>query len=742
MTMRTRIFSVVAALLLVSSAAFAEEPKKAADEKSQDVPTTAAPSNIEIGPVNRVDIGIRGTAFGANSDAARFQRFQDLRDGATIDLFRYYKQSTNWLFDARGDHIGYRDQQLSATFNQYGKVKAIFEYNQVPLYFSDSTRTLYSSTTPGILTIDDAIQSGIQNKTLTLPGAMTTSAGVFDLRSKRYTTNFDLTYSLSKTIDFKVNAKDVHRNGSQPWAGTFGISNAVASEMAVPIDTRTNELTTAAEWSNNRGFARLAYEGSFFRNDISSLTFDNPVRIDSSATGGTALGRMALWPGSNMNTVSATGTVKLPGRSSAMGFVSYADMAQNDPLLPFTVNSAIGAIPLPRNTAEAKARVTAMNYSFTSRPANILWFSARYRQYNFDNRTEEFAASQWVNYDTSLSTNLLENEPAGYTRHTFDGDASVSPWRYVGFRVGYTREQVDRTFRVVDQTKEDTVRTSADLTGLSWITVRGVYEHSERNGAAVNIAELIAIGEQPSLRQFDISDRNRDRFSTLVQVTPVSTFSVNASAAIGREDYPGANFGLRNNNNNIYTFGFDFVPSDTVTFGATYGYEEYKALQASRTANPLPAMTDQYLNDPTQQFNDPRRDWTDDSKDLVHTVNVSADLLKLIPKTEVRLGYDLSRGRTTYVYGITADSVLPAPAQLPAVRNELHRATADVQYSISKHLAVGGVYWFDRYLVDDFALNPTASLALPAANPALMLLGYAYRPYTANTMWGRLTYLW
>ena len=44
-----------------------------------------------------------------------------------------------------------------------------------------------------------------------------------------------------------------------------------------------------------------------------------------------------------------------------------------------------------------------------------------------------------------------------------------------------------------------------------------------------------------------------------------------------------------------------------------------------------------FLNDPTQTFNDPRRDWTDDSADRVHTVDASFDLLKLIPKTDIKL---------------------------------------------------------------------------------------------------------
>jgi hypothetical protein len=226
-------------------------------------------------------------------------------------------------------------------------------------------------------------------------------------------------------------------------------------------------------------------------------------------------------------------------------------------------------------------------------------------------------------------------------------------------------------------------------------------------------------------------------------VTPLSQLSVNASAGIGRQDYPGTNVGLRNNDNHVYSLGFDLVPSDKVSLGASLGREKYTALQASRTAAPLTANTVAFLNDPSQQFNDPRRDWTDDSADTVTTLTASMDLLKLLPKLDLKLAYDYSRAESTYTYGLAAVSVIAAPVQLSPVVNRLQRATVDGRYFVSRRVAVGLVYWFDQYRVDDFALGPVDSLAQPAtATPTLMLLGYFYRPYTASSLTARFTYLW
>jgi len=731
--MRARLIVTVAALLLITAGARAQE--------------SAPSSGTEFPLVNQLDFGIRGTLFGDNSDRARFQRYRDARDGGTIDLFRFRKETAGSLIKLEGDHVGYRDQRFSGSFNRYGKVKATFEWNQVPLFYNEDTRTLYAVTAPGVLSLPVSVQSGLQDKTTTLPAAIG-GASVVEMRSKRDIASFNLVYSASDAVDFNVTFKNTLRTGVQPYAISYGISNAIASEFAAPLDQRTSDVGAALQWANAYGFVKLGYDGSFFRNDLPSISVGNPLRASDSPTAGPAFGRLAGAPNSDMNTGSALGSVKLPGHSRATAYLSLSNVRNNTTLLPYTSNSAIPEIALDRPTADLTARVMAMNYGFTSAPTSYVWLSARYRQYGYDNRSPAFYVEKLVNYDTSVVTENEHTELLGFTRRTFDGDASVTPFKYLALRAGYTRFDVDYanpstgvSYRMIEKSAEDTGRVSVDLTNVAWLTMRGIFERSKRVGSGLNVEELIAIGEQPSLRQFDISDRNKESFRAIVSVMPVSLFSLNASAGIGREEYPGTNFGLRNNDNNVYSIGVDFSPSDALSMGVTYGFEKYTALQASRTANPLPAGGS--LDDPTQQFNDPRRDWTDDSTDNVRTWNASIDLLKVIPRTELKVGYDYSHGDSTYVYGLAPDTTIAAPVQLPAVTNRLQRGTVDGRYFVSAHLAVGLVYWYDKYDVADFALGPTASLASPATGTtSLMLLGNYYRPYSANTFWARMSYLW
>ena len=82
----------------------------------------------------------------------------------------------------------------------------------------------------------------------------------------------------------------------------------------------------------------------------------------------------------------------------------------------------------------------------------------------------------------------------------------------------------------------------------------------------------------------------------------------------------------------------------------------------------------------------------------------------------------------------------PGPAELPPTKSELGRGTADLTYALARHLAIGVSYWYEQYRVTDFTLDADANPDL--ARGQALLMGYLYRPYTANTVWGRLIYRW
>ena len=592
-TMRIRHSVLFALCVLLAATAPAYAQLLPPNEPEPDTTSPAAAQSIPVSTDNFADFSIRGTAYTDGSDEGRAQRYRDLRGGGTVEFLRFSHDSSTRWFSVQADHAGYRDQRYSAAFNDFGKVKGWFQYNSIPLFFTDQAKTLFSAeggVSENILRIPDAIQTGLQNKTLPY-ASVDALATPFDLRLKRTVTQFSATYTPTRNLDLTVAFSTSAKDGNQPWAGTFGFSDAV--ELPAPVQTRTTDLDSGLEWTNSHGSARVGYYGSFFRNEFTTLVWDNPLRITDSPTLGPLQGREALWPDSNLNTGNISGALNLPARSHATAYLSIGQWTQDNPLIPFTVNSALPIIPLDRQTSDAQARVTSMNYTFSSRPTDTLWISARYKSYDFDNRTPVLHVTNTVSYDTTVAA-FAEGgtSPFSLNRKTFDAAASFTPLRYSAFGVGYTREQIDQTFRTFDTTTENTVRVTYDVSGISWLMARAVYEHAKRVGTGFDEQSLDDIGEQVSLRQFDISDRTANRFSFVAQVIPVSSFSVNGSATVGDEDRPGTTFGLRSNDSRSYSIGADYVPRASVSVGAEYTWEKYTSLQASRQANPGPQFDD------------------------------------------------------------------------------------------------------------------------------------------------------
>jgi MtrB/PioB family decaheme-associated outer membrane protein len=707
-------------VLMLQRAAPAQTPPPG--QQPPPTPTTpAAPLSPRVGSV---DFGVRVNS--RSGDPARFQEFRDLRNGATLNRLRYTRDRETWVFSAAADNVGYRDQRYAAQFDRFGTLRASFEWNQIPWFHSVDTRTPWTQESEGVFRLPDALQASLQGQAASVPLVMQI-ARQFDTRIRRDIADVRLQYTTGANTDWRVNVRSTRRSGEQPWGAGFAF--ALATEQPLPIDQRTNEINTGVEWANDRAMARLAYDGSFYNNDVQSIVWDNPLRLVDIAND-SSQGRMAIFPSSTAHTVSGMGSIRLPGRSRAHAYLSVGSWNQDEPLLPHTINTAIPSPPLSRTTAEAEARILSANIGFNTRPIASLWLNARYRLYDFDNRTPPFAQPFYVRADVGLSESALgTSEPFEYSRNFLDLDASYTPLTFVGFRVGYGLEHDDRTYRFLEQTTEHVLRASVDSTGFSWFSVRAQYEYSQRTGDGFDEQALSAVNEQVSLRQFDISDRKRNRLSTILQVMPTAQLGLTATVGLGTDDRPDTVFGLLDNDHHFYTIAVDYAVTDAVQLGGSYGRENYTTSQKSRQANPGP------------QFEDPTRDWFTDMDEDADTVTANIDLPLVAPRTSVRLAYDYTGSRSRYLYILPPNSTLATPEQLPPVRNRMHRSQADLVYDLTDQVGLGLSYWFDSYRVEDFAQEPEIlePLAFPGSG---VFMGYLLRPYTAHTGWLRLIYRW
>ena len=658
-------------------------------------------------------------------DPARWQRYQDLRDGPLFTDARYAREDPqgNWLFRTTADNAGYLDQRYSALYERTGRFIVSGLWDEIPQFYSVDTRTPYT-TSKSPLRLDDATQRLIQNGQATL-SAWVPMASQFDLVERRDIGNVSVRAAPTPQVDMKGAFTTTRHRGELPWGGSFGFGNDV--EVALPYDSRTNDVTLGTEWTKGRGMVRVAYDGSWFNNLDDTLVWDSPLRLDDSASA-PGQGRMSLWPTNSAQTVSAAGYAKFARRTQLTGFVSYGLWSNDEALQPFTVNSALPQIALPRSTAEAEARVFSTNLNLVSRPLADWELSAHARTYDYDNETTPAVIKQFVSYDTSVGTSLT-NGPQLYAhrRTTFDTDATWSGLHPLALTVGYTRNNGGYDLRIFENTGENVLRVTADAVGSQWLTFRAGYELGDRTGSGLDESLLTEIGEQPGMRHYDVANRTRHRFSGQVDVVPDEEWTFSASGGVGKDDFGGSDFGLQETTFRTISFAADFHKPSGLGGGASYNYERYAGLQRSRSANP-------------GQETDPLRDWTADSRERVNYASLYATPPRIGRNTEARLSYDYSFARGDYLYAVVPGGPLPPPSQLPRVFNKLQQLHVDVRHRLSSRLAATFSYLYEPFRVFDFAFDQTVVDSI--VQPSSLVLGYVYRPYTANSAVLGLKYWW
>ena len=798
--MRTHVVIVTMALALVPALAQAQ-PKPA--PTAQQAPPSQAPAWTQSGTL---DFGARLTD--TTADEARYERYRDLRDGAT-SRFVYGKQTDRYIFDASAFNVGYRDQKYSANYDR-GSVSAGFLWDSIPTNFSYLSYSPWAVNDNGTLTIDPALRRQVENKTAVgvpcAPGAPPAScsnptqatqaltnrslyvgtAQPFDLQQRRDIAGFTLRNSPTAHLGLSVNVTSTGKSGHQPWGASFAFNNA--NEVPLPIDNRTNDINAGLEWANPKGMVGVSWNGSFFSNQVDSLTWDNPIRATDFSNGlappngpydpsgysngnGPAQGRMALWPDNSQQVFSGTALYKLARATSVNGAVQFTQQNQDAALIPWTINNLINtpqvyaAFPhlahLPRESAEAKVKGINALVNFSTRPVSRLNLSMRYRFNDRDNQTPAFDATEYVRFD-AVPEEIEEgiSHQFDVRRQTVDANASFSLTGWGSLRGGYSRDQYERHGRGFSDVGEDVFRLSFDTVTSRYLQLRAAVEHGKRRGSGYiesDIDDEGPGGTQPGLRSYDEADRDRDRGSFTATVIPADAVSFSVTYAFGKDNYDleEGRFGLLSTDTTAFTVGVDASPGDKVIVGGTYGYEKYSSFQNSRNANPAP--------DPS--WFDPTRNWTMDNGDTVNTAGAYVQLRKVIPKTDVFFNFDLMDSINAFVFGgpriaqlntntfVTGSAPCAAGVSdcfepLPDVTTRWTRLSADVQHFFAQKVGVGlGVLYEDQKRVDFATIDANGSVAFTTPTDTAridylggLITGYSPRPYRGVTAFLRLLY--
>lgn len=662
------------------------------------------------------EVEIGGRHIFGDSRSSKFEEYREIRNSWFVDglkLDAENKEQTRF-YQFRAVDIEAEDQSYLLRLGRYGKYEVELGWDQIPHVFSNTGRSLFGGD-PGNLTIPSSVRAALQAAaspldTATIRSTVNANARDIDLRLRRDTGSFGFRYTPTPELDLRLSYAIEQREGTRPFGANMRTNVASTFntiELPEPIDYLTHEVRAGVEYATAQWSLKLAYAASIFRNSLDSFTWDNPFRTTDNATLGAARGRHSLDPDNIAHNLSLSGAVNLPFGSRLMGTISYGWMRQDQAFLPSTTNSALAVAPspLPASSPHAKIDTLLMDYALNTRLHRDVSLTARYRYYQLDNDTRELYFQDYVQADSLLVTTDRRNLAIGYTKQNAGLDAVWRPLSLVSLKTGYEWERYHRTERDVRFTDEHSEKAAIDVTPTDWLLLRASYLYAQRRFDEYDHQRFVrdytypagepgALGQHPSLRKFDLANRDRNRVEVLGQLSPLDALTFTVTFGLGKDDFKGVAYGITGDDNWSAAADIHYMPAPRIALFVSYTREEFKSKMRSRERGGAAGDT-------------PANDWASDMKDFVDTVGAGLDLVLIPKRLDLKLAYSLSSATgeirtrplgTPTVVGFTA-------ADWPNTTSRIHRLDTSLSYRLGANVSLRLSYVYERYLERDFATD-------------------------------------
>ena len=731
-----------------------------------------------------------------DSNSSKFLEYRDIPNGAVGHYFRVFGQKNGLRYDLLGGNIQQRDAFYRTRIgNDTWRLDG--SYVAIPHNFGFDGKTLLQNTAPGVWRISDTLQSAFQSALTTQfaarPSAITyaflnnlvspslTAVNPVDLGLDRQRGNLVFRLTPNKPVDIRISYFHEKRTGDRAASGTsFGFGNVV--ELPEALQYVTQDLGADAQYEGKWGVVRAGLHYNWFDNKIHSFSFDNPFRFtdatDPSAytapaagsIGGPNYGRMALPPDNSALRGTFGTTLRLPSRTRISADVSIGSWKQDKTaFIPYTTNTAVripGSSLLPTDPAslpaqrlDGKADVTSLSAMFSSRPADKVSLTARFRRYEMDNKTGRISLPGYVRFDGVWEDIPRISVPYGYTTDRFDATLGYD-FGILTLEGGYKHMKYDRTFRETESTSENGFVFNADLKPVDWVLVRGVYEHGKRGfegleiersedssllsaGAPANVlavpsdtrqtngAPLCAAGTVCNLR-FDQSNRKFDRFGGQVQLSPGGKATIGLAYSNTKYDYDQTTYGLNQTQYDTFSADVDYAPRDTWSVYAFYAYEKNRDDLRGRQSGGTVS-------------NNPADDWTSNVKDKTNSVGVGAHVTVVPEKWFLDLSGQYQKVDGNNDIGVfaggapfTSRVALGGVQSLPIYDDtKITTLNATLRYRFAKSWDAGVAGWFEEYKIAD-----SNTQNVPYYAPGSFFLSANDANYQAKWAYLFLTYRW
>jgi MtrB/PioB family decaheme-associated outer membrane protein len=511
--------SALASLALIPAAAFAQE------EKVLDL--TIPKSAIEAG------------AGYVSDDSAKFGEYNGLNKKGGYGILNFdlrgggYGSDDPTRWRITGSNLGLDTRNLYGEYGKQGSFRIYGEYDELVKNRSDSYMTPYtqvggstfllpgnwivprvpqvSATAGNFRGLDpvagtaNALVNGVSTpptaaQIATVNNTIATDIPQFyekDISTQRKRSDAGFIYNIDSRWDVRASISHEDKTGAKLMNFLSLAVGTSAVTLPDPIDQSHDQYNLSVNYSGEKGFFQAAYYGSVFKNNIDSITWQNPFDTTKSST-------FSSMPDNQFHQVNATGGYKFSPVTKLVMNASYGRNTQNQQY----VNGGESPFGLPANSLNGEVRTTTFNLKLTSRPMKDLNVWAGYKYDDRDNKTpvniyrfydagEAPTGSSPFNGYFNLPTsganamgsniNIYENRPYSKKVNQFDaeGDYKVVEGQFV--KLAYQFQKIDRKCNGTwtdcvdaDSARENTLRGEYRATMGETVNGRVSYAYSER----------------------------------------------------------------------------------------------------------------------------------------------------------------------------------------------------------------------------------------------------------------------
>ena len=606
----------------------------------------------------------------------------DDEKGARLNLGGDGKYSRNgtemsWYAD---DIVG-PAPELMITAGRPGKFEVALGYKEIPYRLFDTTSTIFSTPQTGTLTLpSNWVTAGTTDGFTELNSSLVP----VKIEKDRQILEFGAKFIPTEKIKLYADYSRQQRDGINVMAGARFTQSVF---LPRPVDDYTDQMNAGIRFSLGSMNLGLAYFGSFYHNNISSLTWDNPYAF---AAGGEQ-GRLALEPDNDFQQFSLSGIYKTSAMNTIVAFSTAIGRGeQNAEFLPYTINSSLPVTALPVSSLNGQVDTSNYAFSITSRPHKRARIKLAYR---YDERDNQTPVSGWsrVITDTFSNSGSEQNVPYSFERAKLNLSGSLKLFNSVSLSGGYDRTEYDRDYQEVAKQTEDSGwgklrwRPTANLEAA----VRG--GASRREIEAYNTDMAISLGQNPLLRKYNLAYRYREFAELSVSASlPERPLSIGMIYLWADDSYTESMLGMTDGEESRINVDFSWAVSDASSLYVSMGTDSIDANQTG-----------------SESFTGPA--WMASHEDQFSHYGGGYRITGLNDKIDLTFDYTRSDGETDIRFTGQNVSALP----LPKLESTMDSLRVSMNYNVSERMDLNLGVRYERFETADWALDGVQPDTIP-----------------------------